>query len=132
MKIFMSFLLVLVSLVSYAIVSTRFGLFQRYPVVHLLFAAIGIALLVRFTAQNFTAWRLLATVFSVALLGFFSWWIFFYSTYENAAKTIRAGEQISNTLSGIVLKTADGADFNVGEEISKQPLTLLVFNRGVW
>ena len=132
MKVFLTFLLVLVSLFSYVFVSTQLGLFQRYPVVHLVIAAIGVGILIRLTFQHFTLWRLLAVASSAALFGLFAWWTLIYSTYASTETSVDAGRQLDETPLNITLKTADGADFYFGEEIAKQPMTLLVFYRGVW
>ncbi len=132
MKALLSFLLVLLGLFSYLFVSTRFGIFQRYPIVHYLLAGVGLALLIRLTLQQFTVWRLIASVLSVAAIGFFLWWTLIYSTYKTTDVSVASGEALDSTFAGITLKTAAGDDFNLGEEIKKQPLTLLVFYRGIW
>ncbi len=132
MKVFLTFLLVLVSLVSYVIVSTKLGIFQRYPVVHFVIAGIGVVILLRLMFQHFTLWRLLAVAASAALVGFFAWWTLIYSTYTFTETSVNAGKQLNDGLSNIALKTAGGADFYFGEEIAKQPMTLLVFYRGIW
>lgn len=132
MKTLLPFLLVMLALLSYLVVSTRFGIFQRYPLVHYILAGIGLALLLRLTFQQFTAWRLIASVLSAAAIGFFLWWTLIYSTYKTTDVSIAPGEPMDSTFAGITLKTAAGDDFNLGEEIRKQPLTLLVFYRGIW
>jgi len=132
MRVLLWFLLVLVSFFSFVFVSTQLGIFQRYPVVHFIFAAIGVVMLIRMIFQHFTIWRLLATVASVVVFGFFLWWTLFYSTYSTTSVSVNEGDQIRNALSGVILKTAAGADFDFGEEITKQPMTVLVFYRGVW
>lgn len=132
MKTFLAFLLVILALISYIIVSTDFGLFQRYPILHVSLAAIGIVILVRLTWQHVTVWRLLASILSVAALGFFLWWTFVFSTYDTTDVNIHEGDHILSALTDITLKTSKGIDFNLGEEIMKQPMTLLVFYRGVW
>jgi len=106
-------------------------MFQRYPVVHFILATIGIVMLIRLMVQHFTFWRLLAVAASAALLGFFAWWTLSFSTYGLDA-SVKVGQRLNGGLSDIVLKTADGADFHFGEEIAKQPMTLLVFYRGIW
>lgn len=132
MRVLLWFLLVLVSFFSFVFVSTQLGIFQRYPVVHFILALIGIAMLIRLMLQHFTVWRLLATIVSVIVFGFFVWWTLFYSTYSTTSVSVNTGNQISNALSGVIVKTAVGADFDFGEEIAQQPMTLLVFYRGVW
>lgn len=132
MKVFLTFLLVLVSLFSYVIVSTQLGIFQRYPVMHFVIAGIGIVILIRLTFQHFTLWRLLAVATSAVLFGFFAWWTLIYSTYTSTETSVIAGKQLNDGFSNITLKTTGGADFYIGEEITKQPMTLLVFYRGIW
>ena len=88
MKTLLSFLLVMLALLSYLVVSTRYGIFQRYPLVHYILAGIGMALLLRLTFQKFTAWRLLASVLSAAAIGFFLWWTLIYSTYKTTDVSI--------------------------------------------
>ena len=132
MKTFLAFLLVILALISYIVVSTEFGLFQRYPILHVALATIGIVILVRLTLQHFNVWRLLASIFSVAALGFFLWWTFVFSTYGTTDVNVHKGDHIISALSDITLTTSAGLHFNLGEEITKQPMTLLVFYRGVW
>jgi hypothetical protein len=132
MKVFLTFLLVPVSLFSYVIVLTQLGIFQRYPVVHFIIAGIGVVILIRLMFQHFTLWRLLAVATSAALFGFFAWWTLIDSTYTSSETSVNAGEQLNDGFSNIALKTTGGADFYIGEEIAKQPMTLLVFYRGIW
>lgn len=132
MKTFLSLALVIFSLISCVILSTKFGVYQRYPVVHYLMAIVGISYLIILLRKQFSVTRLLAAIASTLMLVFFVLWTLIFSTYGNN-KFKESYEKISiQSFSGITLKTSEKNDFIVSKEIEKSPLTMFIFYRGNW
>lgn len=130
MKFAHGFLAVLVAWLSYFVLSLQFGVYQRYPVGHILLALAGIVVMLIKMKNDFSFPKFGATLFSVATLVFFAWWAQAYSTYGEPAQrfgasAVRAGQNFG-------LKTTEGKDFDFNAALKKSKRTLLVFNRGVW
>lgn len=133
MRVILSLLLIILAVLSYFIVATQFGLFQRYPWVHFALGLAGLYLLVHLIRRKFTMWRLGALFLGVLLLGAFVWYTLIYSTYPTTTTAFVPGDQIDSTSGDtIVLKSMSGDPFHFREEIARQPLTVLVFYRGIW
>ena len=126
MKFAYGFALVFAALLSYFVLALRFGVYQRYPVVHVLLAASGIIVMAMLMKKDFSFLKLCGTLLSTVLLAIFVWWSQAYSTYRKSEVVINSkGEDLW-------VKNAEGEDFHFNAALKKSRLTLLVFNRGVW
>ncbi|RMI14386.1 MAG: hypothetical protein D6681_05285 [Calditrichaeota bacterium] len=132
MYTFLYFLLVLFSLISYFVLSTRMGIYQEYPIVHFLGAIIGLGLLIRQTIKQFTRTRLTASIVAGALLLLFMWYTLDYSVYENTTANIATGDVVDAQLREIPLLSPAGDTLRLGDEIARHAFTLVVLNRGHW
>lgn len=126
MKFAHGLVLVLVGLSSYFVLALQFGVYQRYPVAHIVLALSGIIIMVVHTKKTFSCFRMSGTLLSAALLAVFLWWSQGYSTYPAA---VSAGNTSGKE---IWVKNAEGEAFHFNAALKKARLTLLVFNRGVW
>lgn len=130
MKILAALLLILLSLGSYFLLALRFAVYQRYPVVQYLLAAVGVAYLVWLAADQFSIGRLVAAVAGAALLGGFLWYTLSYSAYRKGPAQATAG--LGSRLASITLATADGEEIPFPQLLTGHPLNLVIFYRGWW
>lgn len=127
MKILMALLLVLGSIVSYVVLATGYGIWQRVPWPHYLGALAGVAWLVMLVREKRHWARIGALVFAVLLTGLYAWWTLSFSAYEDRAHHAAPGETIP-ALATLELPDQDGKPARLlGEGV-----TLLVFYRGSW
>jgi len=127
-------LLALVAAVSYVVAATRFGLYQSYPVVHLLGGVAAVVLLAWLTARR-KGWRRLyagaCLTVALALLGLFAWWTLSYSVYASTDAAVEVGDALGEELGALRLPSHTGEEapvLRLGEDRG----TLLVFYRGFW
>lgn len=127
-------LLALVAVFSYVVAATRFGLYQRYPVVHLVVAAAAVVLLALLTARR-KGWRRVyagaCLGVALALLGLFAWWTLSYSVYAATDAAVEVGDELGEKLGALRLPSHTGDEapvLRLGEDRG----TLLVFYRGFW
>ncbi|MEK7728371.1 MAG: hypothetical protein AAB354_08135 [candidate division KSB1 bacterium] len=130
MKFAHGFALALAALLSYFVLALLFGVYQRYPLVHMLLTVIGIVVMAVNMQKNFSRPKFSAILFSGLLLAIFVWWSQSYSTYGEPAQQF--GARGSDAMPSFVLKTSEGENFDFNAAIKKTRRTLLVFNRGVW
>ena len=126
MKFAHGLVLVLVGLSSYFVLALRFGVYQRFPVAHILLAASGIIIMTMRMKKDFSFLKLSGMLLSTALLAIFLWWSQGYSTYRKSAVVLNNSEE------DLWVKSAEGEDFHFNAALKKSRRTLLVFNRGVW
>ncbi len=132
MKLLIPFLLIVAAIAAYFILSTQFGFYQRYPIIHFVLAAAGVVWLGKLMFEHFTVWRLLLTSVGVFLIAGFTWYTLSYSTYQQQAPRVQKGDRLGDALSKIVVKTSEGKDFPFMDALKQSKATLLVLYRGVW
>lgn len=126
MKFAHGFALALAGLLSYFVLALRFGIYQRYPVAHVLLALSGIIIMAVHMKKAFSFLRLSGALLSTALFAVFLWWSQSYSTYRKSAVVVNSSGE------DLWVKNAEGEDFHFNAALKKARRTLLVFNRGVW
>lgn len=129
MKTFLALAVVVLSVVSYFVLSGNFGIYQRFPWPHFLGIALGVFGLLRLMAEKRNIWRALATTLGLALGGLFFWYTLSYSNYAPRTVGVQAGSQVA-ALSGMQLTAHDGQPRNV--IVDGDQATLLVLYRGYW
>lgn len=123
------------SVIAYFVLAVQFGLYQRWPVVHLalcLAACLGLALLLKESASTARRIvRILALALCLALTGFYAWYTLSYSSYNSTTPDVAVGEDLAPRLGEIRLASHTGEEMPVwapGEHRG----TLYVFYRGFW
>lgn len=122
-------LVTIVSIVSYVVLATRFGIWQRWPFPHYLGALAGAVWLALLIRQRFTWPRALAMVFCLLLTSLFFYWTVVFSSYETREHAAKPGEILAE-LPALALPGATGTPTPLftGQERA----ILLVFYRGSW
>jgi len=123
--------LTLFAIVSYFVLALGFGVFQRYPMVHILLATAGCAGLAWGLLREFRirrlAFLLLAGVFTAGYI----WYTLDYSSYETSDSGVAEGSTIDELLS-LELASHEGISTPVLAPAEEAAATLLVFYRGFW
>jgi hypothetical protein len=133
MKTFLCLILVVFSAVSHMTIMTRLGVsYMQTPIPHYIGILVGIGLLVWLMKKKFTKLRLVATVFSVFILGFFLWYTAIFSAIDNTKSTIVVGEVAGPSMKQIELVNINGQRLALGEIFKKNKGTAIVFTRGDW
>ena len=132
MKTFLCLVLVIVSFISYIVITPRLGIYLYHPIPHYIGMLIGIGLLVWLMKKKFTILRLAATLFSVFVVGFFFWYTSIFSDIDNTKTTIAIGEVAGQSLKQIELVRTDGKRLPLGELFKKNKGAIIVFTRGAW
>lgn len=134
MKELAGVLVALVAVISYVVAATQLGLYQRYPVVHLLAGAAAVVFLAFVTAARKGRRRIYAgacLTVALALLGLFAWWTLSDSAYASTDAAVEVGDELGDRLAALRLPSHTGAEaplLRLGEDRG----TLLVFYRGFW
>jgi hypothetical protein len=133
MKTFLCLILVIFSFVSHMLIFPRLGVsYMQHPIPNYIGMLIGIGLLVWLMTKKFTILRLVATLFSVFVLGAFFWYTVIFSSYDNTKAAIATGDTASQSLKQIAMASIEGEQIQVGEILKKNKGTLFVFTRGAW
>jgi hypothetical protein len=132
MKTFLCLVLVVFSFVSYLGILPRLGIYMYHPIPHYIGMLIGIGLLIWLMTKKFTIRRLVATLFSVFVVGFFFWYTTVFSDIDNTKATIALNEVASQSLKQIELVNLDGKGLPLGELFQKNKGAIIVFTRGAW
>ena len=132
MKVFLCLLLVIVSFVSYPILSPKLNFYQYHPVLHYLGMSAGIVLLVFLMVRKFTWPRLAAALFSVGVVCFTIWYTVSFSQYDSTHAAIAAGDTVDTRLKQVPLVTASGRTIVLGDVLRNNRAVLVVLNRGQW
>ena len=133
MKEFGGFVLALAAVISYFVAATQYALYQRWPVLHFLLAAIGCTVIVWGLTKRSRWWSrflsALALTLALGLSGLFAWYTLDYSTYGgDHAPPI--GTVLAKELSEAQLLSYQDAKTHLWT--SGERATLLVFYRGHW
>ena len=131
MKTLIAPLLALVSILAYFEAATRFGLYQRWPVIPLLGCAIACGLAVHRLRRRATWQRWTALAVTLGLSGLYAWYTLDYSSYPSHATAVAVGEDLGDRLAGLELAAHDGGSAPVLRRGAERG-TLLVFYRGHW
>lgn len=121
--------LIVLSIVLYFVLSTQFGLYQRYPVPHILLAFAGVAWLTLDLRRHGGWLRGLALAFGLFLAASYTWYTLDFSTYDARDHGVRTGQAVAG-LTSLSLVDHDGQPTSV--LANTQRATLLVFYRGFW
>ena len=132
MKTFLCLVLVVFSFISYLGILPRLGIYMYHPIPHYIGMLIGIGLLIYLMTKKFTILRLVATLFSVFVVGFFFWYTTVFSDIDNTKATIAVNEVASERLKQIELVNMDGKGLPLGELFDKNKGAIIVFTRGAW
>ena len=132
MKTFLCLVLVVFSFISYLGILPRLGIYMYHPIPHYIGMLIGIGLLIYLMTKKFTILRLVATLFSVFVVGFFFWYTTVFSDIDNSKATIAVNEVASQSLKQIELVNMDGKRLPLGELFEKNKGAIIVFTRGAW
>ena len=132
MKTFLCLVLVVFSFVSYLGILPRLGIYMYHPIPHYIGMLIGIGLLIYLMTKKFTILRLVATLFSVFVVGFFFWYTTVFSDIDNTKATIAVNDVASQSLKQIELVNMDGKGLPLGELFDKNKGAIIVFTRGAW
>ena len=82
--------------------------------------------------KKFAIRRLVATLFSVFVVGFFFWYTTVFSDIDNTKATIAVNEVASESLKQTELVNMDGKGLPLGELFDKNKGAIIVFTRGAW
>lgn len=133
MKTFLCLVLVVFSFVSHIAIVPRLGWsYMQHPIPHYIGMLIGIGLLIWLMTKKFTVLRLVATLFSVFVVGFFFWYTAIFSDIDNTRSTIAVGEVASQSMKQIELVKIDGRRLPLGELLQGKKGAVIVFTRGKW
>ena len=132
MKTFLCLVLVIFSFVSYLRILPRLGIYMYHPIPHYIGMLIGIGLLIWLMKKKFTIPRLVATLFSVFVVGFFFWYTTVFSEIDNTKATIAVNEVASQSLKQIELVKINGERVPLGELFKRRKGAIIVFTRGAW
>ena len=134
MKAFLCLLLVILSFVSYIILSRFVGFYQRlhYPLMHYAGMVAGIGLLIWLISKKFTVPRLVLTILSVLIFFGFLRYTLVFSQYEDTRATLTVGDVVDEKLRQISLVSTSGESIKLGEVFENNRATLIVFTRGAW
>lgn len=132
MKTVLSLLLVVLSFISYIVLSRVISYNHYHPVIHYLGMLAGIGLLIWTIKHRFTKSRLVALCFSLFVIGFFAWYTTSFSAYDNNKTTIADGDIISEQMRQVALISTTGGEIALGDIVDKYEATLLVFVRAQW
>lgn len=123
--------LTLFAIISYFVLALGFGVFQRYPVVHLLLALVGFAGLLWSLVHEFNARRLVFLLLAGVFAGGYVWYTLDYSNYESTDVEVSEGTTLE-ALRGLELTAHDGSSTPVLASANEATATLMVFYRGFW
>jgi hypothetical protein len=105
---------------------------MHHPIPHYIGMLIGIGLLVWLMTKKFSVLRLIATLFSLFVVGFFFWYTAIFSSIDNTRSTIAAGEVAGERLKRIELVRLNGEKVLLGALFEKKKGAIIVFTRGAW
>jgi hypothetical protein len=132
MKVFLCLMLVIVSFISYPLLSPRLSFYQYHPIMHYLGMSAGIVMLLFLTAKKFSWPRLTATIFSVGVVFITIWFTLSFSQYSGTQATIAAGDTVGARLKQVTLVSPGGNAIVLGDLLKNNRAVLVVLNRGEW
>jgi peptidoglycan/LPS O-acetylase OafA/YrhL len=134
MKAFLCLLLVILSFVSYIILSRNVGFYQHqyHPILHYAGMVAGIGLLIWMMVKKFTIPRLVLAILSVLIVCFALWYTMVFSQYEDTKSNIIVGDVVDEGLRQISLVSTSGESVKLGEIFENNRATLVVFVRAEW
>ena len=134
MKAFLCLFLVILSFVSYIVLSRFVGFYQHlyYPIMHYAGMAAGIGLLIWLMVKKFTVPRLVLTVLSVLIFFIFLRYTLAFSKYEDTKANVTVGDVVDESLRQISLVSTSGESIKLGEIFENNRATLIVFVRAEW
>ena len=134
MKAFLCLLFVILSFVSYIMLSRWVGFYQHqyYPIMHYAGMAAGIGLLIWLMVKKFTVPRLVLTILSALILFIFLRYTLAFSKYEDTKANVTLGDVADESVRQISLVSTSGESIKLGEVFKKNRATLIVFVRAEW
>jgi hypothetical protein len=125
---FWPFLLALLTVISYIVLSTSVALNQRVPFLWLALLLIAVVWSVVLVRAKRSVLRFAGAFVTVALAALFSWWTLGYSEYEGREAAVDEGEAVTE-LAEMSLRDHAGLERPV---LADGGATLLVLYRGHW
>lgn len=125
---FWPFLLALLTVISYVVLSTSVALNQRVPFLWLALLLIAVVWSVALVRTKPSVLRFAGAVLTVGLAALFSWWTLGYSEYGSREAAADEGEVVTE-LAEISLPDHAGVEQPV---LAESGTTLLVLYRGHW
>lgn len=122
------FLLALLTVISYVVVSTSMALNQRVPYLWLGVLVVAVIWSVALVRARKSVGRFAGALLTVALAALFSWWTLGYSEYESREAAADEGEVVTE-LADMTLRDHEGVERPV---LAEGGATLLVLYRGHW
>ncbi|MDJ0842120.1 MAG: hypothetical protein QNK37_36810 [Acidobacteriota bacterium] len=134
MRATLVFLIIPLSMVVYLVLATKFGIYQRYPVINLLLALGSLVALFIITRKRFSYYRLALNLVGWALFLFFGYWTLIFSEYKDAPPQVSEYQTITAQLTAVTLETEKGEALPASRLLqdASGKNTLLVFFRGHW
>lgn len=134
MKAFLCLILVILSFVSYIILSRTVGyyLYQYHPIMHYAGMAVGIVLLIWLMVKKFTIPRLVLMIVSVLIVCFTLLYTMVITQYADTSANVNVGDVVDERLRQISLVSTSGESMKLGEVFKNNRATLIVFSRAEW
>jgi hypothetical protein len=123
--------LTLFAILSYFFLALGFGIFQRYPLLHIFLAVAGCAGLAWGLLQEFRLRRLVFLLFAGILTAGYIWYTLSYSTYPTTEIEVAEGSVIEG-LAELELASHRNLLKPVLAPPEEAAATLVVFYRGFW
>lgn len=125
---FWPFLLALLTLISYVVISTTVPINQWVPWVWLALLAAAVVWSVKLLRDEASVSRIAGLVLTVGLAALFSWWTLSFSNYESQEAAVEDGDKVTQ-LASMSLRDHAGLERPV---LAEGGPTLLVLYRGHW
>lgn len=123
--------LTLFAIVSYFVLALGFGIFQRFPLLHMLLAAAGCAGLLWGLFREFRLRRLAFLLLAGVLTAGYIWYTLDYSSYETTEVQVTEGATI-DALRDLELTSHGRIRLPLLAPAEEAAATLVVFYRGFW
>lgn len=125
---FWPFVLALLTVISYVVVSTSVALNQRVPYLWLGLLLVAVVWSAGLLRARASALRIAGLVATVALAAVFSWWTLSFSDYESRDAVVEDGDTVTQ-MADMTLRDHAGLERPV---LAEGGPTLLVLYRGHW
>ncbi|CAM2005109.1 hypothetical protein [Acanthopleuribacter pedis] len=131
MKTILGFILVFLSMIGYFLLVSRLGVFQRYPIIHVLISLAGIGLMFADFKGRFRWPKAVANLIAVGVSGLFYAWIFVWSSYGAPPIQVAVDQTIPPQTMAIPLQ-GSGVEVQLDDVFGTNRHALIIFYRGHW
>lgn len=125
---FWPFLLALLTMISYVVISTNFAVNQRIPFAWLFLLLVAVVWSIALLRAKISIPRFVGLLLTVALAALFSWWTLGISEYDDKEEAVDNGDVVAE-LTSMTLRDHAGLDRPV---LVNDGPTLVVLYRGHW